>query len=147
MDINSGPYWSLLRVALLRCSGLLAKNISGLLKYCHNSPFCVIPEGTPVWPTWIEFSRFRMAPIGPLLGQISGLILGVFCDLKIGALGKVTLSSRLLAEKLSAIMKHWLDSPFWAASGGAPVWPQMGCLLYTSPSPRDQRGSRMPASA
>ena len=23
----------------------------------------------------------------------------------------------------------------------------MGCLLYTSPSPRDQRGSRMPASA
>ena len=22
-----------------------------------------------------------------------------------------------------------------------------GCLLYTSPSPRDQRGSRMPASA
>ena len=67
-----------------------------------------------------------MAPIGPILGQISGLILGVFCDLKIGALGKVTLSSRLLAEKLSAIMKHWLDSPFWAASGGAPVWPQMG---------------------
>ena len=23
----------------------------------------------------------------------------------------------------------------------------MGCLLYTSPSPRDQRGSRMPSSA
>ena len=23
----------------------------------------------------------------------------------------------------------------------------MGCLLYTSPSPRDQRGSRMPTSA
>ena len=22
-----------------------------------------------------------------------------------------------------------------------------GCLLYTSPSPRDQRGSRMPSSA
>ena len=25
--------------------------------------------------------------------------------------------------------------------------PFMGCLLYTSPSPRDQRGSRMPSSA
>ena len=25
--------------------------------------------------------------------------------------------------------------------------PCMGCLLYTSPSPRDQRGSRMPSSA
>ena len=29
------------------------------------------------------------------------------------------------------------------------VWasPAMACLLYTSPSPRDQRGSRMPSSA
>ena len=26
-------------------------------------------------------------------------------------------------------------------------WLSMGCLLYTSPSPRDQRGSRMPSSA
>ena len=25
--------------------------------------------------------------------------------------------------------------------------PLKGCLLYTSPSPRDQRGSRMPSSA
>ena len=25
--------------------------------------------------------------------------------------------------------------------------PKMTCLLYTSPSPRDQRGSRMPSSA
>ena len=25
--------------------------------------------------------------------------------------------------------------------------PSMSCLLYTSPSPRDQRGSRMPSSA
>ena len=27
------------------------------------------------------------------------------------------------------------------------VGPPEGCLLYTSPSPRDQRGSRMPSSA
>ena len=28
------------------------------------------------------------------------------------------------------------------------VFPKFGtCLLYTSPSPRDQRGSRMPSSA
>ena len=33
--------------------------------------------------------------------------------------------------------------------GGHPdaVTPHMDCLLYTSPSPRDQRGSRMPSSA
>ena len=30
------------------------------------------------------------------------------------------------------------------SSGGDPV---AFCLLYTSPSPRDQRGSRMPSSA
>ena len=27
------------------------------------------------------------------------------------------------------------------------VLPVLNCLLYTSPSPRDQRGSRMPSSA
>ena len=27
------------------------------------------------------------------------------------------------------------------------ISPKKGCLLYTSPSPRDQRGSRMPSSA
>ena len=27
------------------------------------------------------------------------------------------------------------------------AWEIKGCLLYTSPSPRDQRGSRMPSSA
>ena len=32
--------------------------------------------------------------------------------------------------------------------GCAALWPPaMACLLYTSPSPRDQRGSRMPSSA
>ena len=30
---------------------------------------------------------------------------------------------------------------------GIKVWINKGCLLYTSPSPRDQRGSRMPSSA
>ena len=33
----------------------------------------------------------------------------------------------------------------WAVEGGAALC--TGCLLYTSPSPRDQRGSRMPSSA
>ena len=32
----------------------------------------------------------------------------------------------------------------WAAPGRVNI---IGCLLYTSPSPRDQRGSRMPSSA
>ena len=31
--------------------------------------------------------------------------------------------------------------------GNSPSLPYQSCLLYTSPSPRDQRGSRMPSSA
>ena len=39
-------------------------------------------------------------------------------------------------------MLSWVDEACWiAASLDYP------CLLYTSPSPRDQRGSRMPSSA
>ena len=34
-----------------------------------------------------------------------------------------------------------------AAAGGGGIPPPPACLLYTSPSPRDQRGSRMPSSA
>ena len=35
-------------------------------------------------------------------------------------------------------------SPIVSERGGHPVY---FCLLYTSPSPRDQRGARMPSSA
>ena len=37
----------------------------------------------------------------------------------------------------------------FAAGGAKPaqLFRNEGCLLYTSPSPRDQRGSRMPSSA
>ena len=30
---------------------------------------------------------------------------------------------------------------------GSEIYTHLSCLLYTSPSPRDQRGSRMPSSA
>ena len=37
--------------------------------------------------------------------------------------------------------------PSWNAATGGEARNLFGCLLYTSPSPRDQRGSRMPSSA
>ena len=44
-----------------------------------------------------------------------------------------------------------IDAAFAAwktgVSFGGGCDPSMSCLLYTSPSPRDQRGSRMPSSA
>ena len=46
--------------------------------------------------------------------------------------------------KLEASLRdlHWVD--LFEAEGFERL---VGCLLYTSPSPRDQRGSRMPSSA
>ena len=43
-------------------------------------------------------------------------------------------------DKQDFITDHW--ATLYAQFG-----PRHTCLLYTSPSPRDQRGSRMPSSA
>ena len=40
----------------------------------------------------------------------------------------------------------WAGDDYTGATTDAHVGYE-GCLLYTSPSPRDQRGSRMPSSA
>ena len=49
-----------------------------------------------------------------------------------------------------ALVEHW-DGSIWhdnvLSSPAISFENAMGCLLYTSPSPRDQRGSRMPSSA
>ena len=39
------------------------------------------------------------------------------------------------------------NCPGVAKTNGSKRKPKKGCLLYTSPSPRDQRGPRMPSSA
>ena len=41
-------------------------------------------------------------------------------------------------------IEYWYKIPTDLRNDGAEVYV---CLLYTSPSPRDQRGSRMPSSA
>ena len=48
----------------------------------------------------------------------------------------------------------WIGVEFQLPENGVNIAPEVSvfyryciCLLYTSPSPRDQRGSRMPSSA
>ena len=55
----------------------------------------------------------------------------------------------LLLEAGPASKDPLIDDPkkWFRLTFGDLVWPDKGCLLYTSPSPRDQRGSRMPSSA
>ena len=56
-------------------------------------------------------------------------------------------------EERKTIKKHGMDMEIGEVDdsmeeGFAMTWEELkGCLLYTSPSPRDQRGSRMPSSA
>ena len=49
------------------------------------------------------------------------------------------------SDKKNAVNSKEWDVPYWYVDAGAAL--MNCCLLYTSPSPRDQRGSRMPSSA
>eukprot|EP00829_Urostomides_striatus_P021000 TRINITY_DN9151_c0_g1_i1.p3 TRINITY_DN9151_c0_g1~~TRINITY_DN9151_c0_g1_i1.p3 ORF type:complete len:139 (-),score=26.16 TRINITY_DN9151_c0_g1_i1:10-426(-) len=51
------------------------------------------------------------------------------------------------AVVLPSIPCFFIDSKCIEANDPATVGELAACLLYTSPSPRDQRGSRMPSSA
>ena len=54
-----------------------------------------------------------------------------------------------LVASLSPLLKLTKkEAKILVIAGLVEVWGNaLGCLLYTSPSPRDQRGSRMPSSA
>ena len=59
---------------------------------------------------------------------------------------------KALYDKLNAGHRSLITFEFNQAACASPLpraytWMDGSCLLYTSPSPRDQRGSRMPSSA
>ena len=53
----------------------------------------------------------------------------------------------LFAQWDAAVETSNLDGYVDGLDENITLMPPGGCLLYTSPSPRDQRGSRMPSSA
>ena len=70
-------------------------------------------------------------------------------------LGRKIVSAELLATRPDQLAKYADGLPLSEADATrrllirhlAQALPASDCLLYTSPSPRDQRGSRMPSSA
>ena len=62
----------------------------------------------------------------------------------IATLGILLFSMMDAVMKGQALAMGTYNAMFWRMAMGALL---VACLLYTSPSPRDQRGSRMPSSA
>ena len=54
---------------------------------------------------------------------------------------------RFLAVLVARNREFIRDRSSWAWNVIFPIMLVIGCLLYTSPSPRDKRQSRMPSSA
>ena len=62
------------------------------------------------------------------------------------------LFSLVLANIMSPLLWEWKKDPWFQKTKGLPEIQRIKrlrqfCLLYTSPSPRDKRQSRMPSSA
>ena len=63
-------------------------------------------------------------------------------DIEYGGLKIMDLESMIRAQRIMCLKKYIDDyTSAWKS------FLSYSCLLYTSPSPRDQRGSRMPSSA
>ena len=73
--------------------------------------------------------------------------------LRLGAGGGSVDISTSFGPPRNATLSAWVNFTIAASSGSDVInlanvlVLQVDCLLYTSPSPRDQRGSRMPSSA
>ena len=74
-------------------------------------------------------------------GLIEGLRPGVMERLGLGPQDLMNVNSKLVYGRMTG----WGQTGPYASSAGHDI--NYICLLYTSPSPRDQRGSRMPSSA
>ena len=85
-----------------------------------------------------------------------------FCYEKFAVNSPTNISSKVschaeMEDNSKLLVEYWFKltpgEGFWDnLAGGVKMGPNNGivywyCLLYTSPSPRDQRGSRMPSSA
>ena len=116
--------------ALLAISGAASRGTQAAPSFVRYKPcqVCVMPER--------EFERV------PMLGLVAGEIM-VYEPLSVTALSVKGLAvDTRFPLHLNSLheMRLTLGSQPVVVKGRV-------CLLYTSPSPRDQRGSRMPSSA
>ena len=85
--------------------------------------FCAV-DGKPINMVWLRNGTTYMNTVVEMFGNVLGEDRGA-----------------AFAKVMPMVVEAAADC------GGVLALPFMDCLLYTSPSPRDQRGSRMPSSA
>ena len=101
-----------------------------------------IDEMKTVAQQMTELGRIQGSDVEVLLREFTTVMGAGFGVVGTYDTAKQLLSSILDDDKVALIMKDIGGHP------GGNVWEKLSnCLLYTSPSPRDQRGSRMPSSA
>ena len=92
----------------------------------------------------------------PMVRRLAEMRIPVVCAVNgvaAGAGANVALACDIvMAAKSAKFIQSFANIGLIPDSGGSWVLPRLigqarACLLYTSPSPRDQRGSRMPSSA
>ena len=75
----------------------------------------------------------------------------IIAEIRDANLGYLMLAQQMIrSDKATAIFRLGISNEIADLIEGmnnAQILKLAGCLLYTSPSPRDQRGSRMPSSA
>ena len=59
----------------------------------------------------------------------------------------MSISAKAVSELRKSTGAGMMDCKEALKESGGDIDGALDCLLYTSPSPRDQRGSRMPSSA
>ena len=91
----------------------------------------------------IDPDKFKQVVPDSVMGQHIGNAMSVNVIERI--LSRALKAAGLLKDSCLKNQKHKLDR--WETGEGIAELRPKNCLLYTSPSPRDQRGSRMPSSA
>ena len=118
-----------------------------LLLLCASPSFG--EPGAFDWPQWQGPARNAMSNETGLLGEWPEQ--GPTLAWRIEKLGGGYSAPAVVGGKLYGLSNRGDDEVVWCLRehDGSEVWvSRLGpCLLYTSPSPRDQRGSRMPSSA
>ena len=111
--------------------------------YYYQSPPFFIEGGTVAATKWAAaYGIFHWGPIAWSLYLVPALPIAYFYHVRQNRALK-------LSEALAPVIGSRNVHRFWGKFVDVLFVFGMlgGCLLYTSPSPRDQRGSRMPSSA